>query len=207
MGRAARYDWPAIRASYVEEGRTYAAVAELHELPIRTVESRAAREDWARERRLYQQRLARAKQDQRVDLVAKEAAEFDHALLRTAKAGFAVTANQLSRIQGLIQAYEAAAQAEPKRGDSEGFCSTTPQKQTKGALGFHSRVNNELEKLARAVTGWARLVHEALGDLPSPPPPNSAGELHRRIMADPILRKAHLAADARAFEGLGQSWE
>jgi hypothetical protein len=63
------HEWPTL----MEVGRRY---------DLASVERRAAAEKWADERELYRQKLAQARQEKRVDLLAAKAAEFDSKALQ-----------------------------------------------------------------------------------------------------------------------------
>lgn len=152
MPRPRKYDWDMLRIAYVEAGKELAELAADHGVPHDKVRRRSSAEDWPQQRRLYRQRIEQARQAQKVDSVAGQAAEFDSLAFRTAHSATALVARRVAELGRIVREMELV-------------------KGTEGAPKGHSLdevspVTMELERLAKAAATWHKVGHEALGDVP-----------------------------------------
>ena len=102
-----RYDWPAMKAEYVEgvvvDGATHYPT--LDEISAKYgpndahLRRRASAEGWVVERNIYQDKLQKAKQDQKVATLASSAAELDTEILQQVWAALGLTRSKLRQLQ------------------------------------------------------------------------------------------------------------
>lgn len=156
---ATAVDWPTARALYVEgvpgpDGTTtwpsMRDVAERMQVNLRSLGQRAADEEWVRQRAMYQRRVEEARQQERVEEIARLAADVDVAALKAARDGLSITH---ARIQELGVAANRRMQALADR--------QVPNDPPSDAL--------ELERLARAVDGYYTTAVTAIGLAPRTP--------------------------------------
>lgn len=147
-GPGTRYDWTTIRETYVEghmdarEGikwLTLKEVAELHDMPYRTLRKRSANEGWPEARAAFQAQLERARFAEKAAAAAREMADMDSKALVAAKAGMALT---LRRLQEITQAQDPNAA---------------------GVQVLDQIDAKELNTLASSAKSWRELAANALG--------------------------------------------
>ena len=94
MGQS-KYPWEQIKTEYVEgiadeNGNVhFPTLQELEDkygMAGSTIRGRAAQEDWATEKNIYQTKLRQKKQEKKVEELARKAAEFDSEVLKVADA-------------------------------------------------------------------------------------------------------------------------
>lgn len=159
--RRRRYNWPRIKADYVEgivgdDGKiswpTYEIVAQRNGALPQNVRTRAAAEHWTDERTAFQRRIETQRQDERSTELASLAADLDVNALRLAKNGMAITG---ARIQEL--GHQAQARADHIRQHEGRVTAETPRAPSTEELGV----------LSRAATTWYELGRQAVGDVPT----------------------------------------
>lgn len=161
--RGRHYDWPAIKAAYVEgvevDGKltwpTLDESARAHEALPHKVRERAAAEGWTDERATFQRRVELERREERSAELARMGADIDLAALRIARSGFTLTAARLQELTGVQ-----AARQEEQAGNGEG---TTP------APMMHTMPLDalELQRLGLAARRWFDIAREAIGDVPT----------------------------------------
>lgn len=104
-----RYDWPTIRAEYIE-GRaqnpdsdptkrvwpTLDEIATLHGIPVRTVEGRSRRESWVQQREQFQLDVERQAREHAARERSETVGSIDSRGLRAADAGLAMVGHRLA---------------------------------------------------------------------------------------------------------------
>lgn len=160
--RGKHYDWPAIKAAYVEgiehDGRltwpTLDESAQLHDAIPSKVRERAAKEGWGDERAAFRRRIEEQRQEERSSEIARLGADLDVAALRIARSGLSIVGSRL---------LELTARSETRRtklaerdGDETGALDVPPAPSA-----------SEVERLARSAHVWYRIGRDAMGDLPS----------------------------------------
>lgn len=160
--RRRRYNWPRLKAEYVEgitgtDGKVYwpsfSEVAERNHALSQNLRTRAAKEGWTGERAQFQRRIESQRQNERSTELAALGADLDVSALRVARNGLAVTA---ARMQELGR--DATLRAEAIR--QAGGRTTTPGTPP-------APDSDELATLARAANSWYELGTRALGDVPT----------------------------------------
>lgn len=90
-----KFDWPAIRAAYVEtiqdDGTvlTLDQVARQFDVAPRSVKARASTEGWVRQREQFRARLSEEQQRRRIERLADTLSQFDDSAIEIARAGMA----------------------------------------------------------------------------------------------------------------------
>ena len=156
--RRRRYNWPRIKADYVEgitgdDGKitwpTFDVVADRNNALAQNIRTRAAREKWTEERAAFQARIDQQRQDERSTEIASLGADLDVQALRVAKNGLAITG---ARIQELGLLATERARAIQQNGGR--VTADTPRAPS----------SEELGTLSRAAATWYQLGREAMGD-------------------------------------------
>lgn len=155
-----RYDWPSLRAAYVEgyvtdEGErrfpSLREVAELFEVPPQRVRERSAREHWTDGRAAFQSNVEKVRQERRSSELGKEAVDLDKRALQVSKNGLQLVAARIGEIAQELQRVNALRAAGGPEADF-----------------LPSAVNaGEQVQLARAASEWHALAQRALGEVPT----------------------------------------
>jgi hypothetical protein len=155
-GPGRRYDWEQVRESFVEgvfdtqerggiiRWLNLREVSELHEVPYNRCRERAAREGWNEARATFQAQLEHARQSERLQHSAREAADLDSKALSAAKAGIGLVLHRMQEI---------ASDASKRAGEG----------QKPGSSWVEPVDSRELATLARAANEWRNLGAMALG--------------------------------------------
>lgn len=150
-----RYNWEAIRTSFVEgvltvEGELWwpnlREIAEMHDVPYTRTREHSASEGWTEQRAAFQAHLEKVRQKRRATELAKEAVELDGKALTLAKAGIQLVMTRMAEIGRAIQARQEE--------QEDGFGAMLPSVDAR-----------EIDTLARAAVQWHNLGAKALGEV------------------------------------------
>lgn len=166
--RGQHYNWPAIKAMYVEgvehEGTltwpTLDECAREHNARPDKVRLRAAGEGWTDQRVTFQRRIEEQRQAERSEEVARLGADLDVAALRVSRGGMSLVAARLAELQGQAAARGRALQkaAEQERAGNEEAAAAAALDAPPAPQ------SEELRRLAAAAGDWYALGARALGD-------------------------------------------
>lgn len=160
--RGRHYDWPAIKAAYVEgterDGKlqwlSLDACAELHDAIPSKVRERAAKEGWVDERAAFRRRIEEMRQEERGAEIARLGTDLDVAALRIARSGLSIVGARLLELTARSEARRKA--LEDHNGDDTGALDVPP-----------APSSSEVERLSRSAHVWYRIGRDAMGDTPS----------------------------------------
>lgn len=169
-----KHDWDKIKTDYTQgipdtEGNlvfpTLEELSEKHKVSMSTLKKRSAADDWRTARNMFRTKIEQKRVEQRAELLAGKAAEFDSDVFRVAELG-------LRHIQGHFLAAE------------ERF------RQSRGREPIGPTL---LEQLSRAMDRYQRIGRLALGEPTELGGESSDGEVERSIIVQSIVQDKDVA--------------
>lgn len=199
MPQPRKFPWEKIKTDYIEgiklaDGSlsfpSPVELAERHGMPRASdIRARAAREGWNDQRAIFKSRLDRIRQGEKLQSIAREAADFDSRALRTARIALSMIAirfGEIMRDAAALRRRRAEA-AYASQQDGNAAADAGP------AFGATAIDSLELQRLALALATFHRIGREALGDAPAQALDVRANvslpEQYRRVLSDPEARK------------------
>ncbi len=149
----AKRDWTKIKQEYIENDITLEELAKKYKCSFSTLMKRSASERWSEEKKIFRRKLEERKQENKIDSLASESAEFDNLCLRVARSAIEIVEKQIAILRKKAEEQKSDPLVERQIRLLEKLANSLKQLQSVGktALGEPTEIQAPLNVVVRRV--------------------------------------------------------
>ncbi len=149
----AKRDWTKIKQEYIENDITLEELAKKYKCSFSTLMKRSASERWSEEKKIFRRKLEERKQENKIDSLASESAEFDNQCLRVARSAIEIVEKQIAILRKKAEEQKSDPLVERQIRLLEKLANSLKQLQSVGktALGEPTEIQAPLNVVVRRV--------------------------------------------------------